>query len=104
MAPSIPADEAAIREQAYYFWEAEGRPEGREQEFWQRAAVAVAEKGQLDTLTKGAPKRGKAEAKLKAAKAAPKVKAASKVKAAASTAKAAPAKAAKAGKPKPKKS
>lgn len=49
-------DDAAIREQAYYFWEEDGRPEGRETEYWTRAEVAVAEKGQMDTLTKPAPK------------------------------------------------
>ena len=81
------ADEAAIREQAYYLWEQDGRPEGREMEYWQRAAVAVAEKGQLATLTKPPPKRS----------------AASKLKAAASETKAAPSKAAKAAaKVKPK--
>ena len=51
------ADDAVVREQAYYFWEQDGRPEGREMEYWSRAAVAVAEKGQMDTLTKTAPKK-----------------------------------------------
>lgn len=32
-----PLDEEAIRLTAYFFWEAEGYPPGREQEFWQRA-------------------------------------------------------------------
>ena len=31
------ADEGRIRERAHAIWEAEGRPEGREQEHWQRA-------------------------------------------------------------------
>ena len=26
-----------IRERAYRLWEADGRPEGREQEYWERA-------------------------------------------------------------------
>lgn len=61
------ADEAAIREQAYYFWEQDGRPDGREAEYWSRAVVALTDKSQLDTLTKPAPKSAKGEPKLKAA-------------------------------------
>ncbi len=79
------ADEATIREQAYYYWEQDGRPHGRETEYWMRAVVAVSEKSQMDSLTKPAPKK------------APKAAAATKLKAAASPAKAAPAKSAKAG-------
>lgn len=106
-----PADEAAIREQAYHFWEQDGRPHGRETEYWMRATVAVSDKSQMDRLTKGPPKTSakveaapklkptakaaKAEPKLKAAKATPKLKAAAK------TAKAAPSKSD--GKAKPKK-
>jgi len=84
----------AVREQAYLLWEKEGRPQGRETEYWMRAKVAVAGKAQLDTLTKPAPKR--------AAK--PDVEA-PKVKAASSKARAAPSKTAKAepAKTKPKK-
>ena len=67
MPKSGPADDAAIREQAYYFWEQDGRPAGRETEYWQRAMVAVTEKSQMDTLTKPAPKKAKAVPKLKAA-------------------------------------
>ena len=88
MAPAHSADEAAIREQAYLFWEEDGRPEGREMEYWSRAAVALAGKAQLDTLSKAPPKDV----------------AAPKTKAAASKVKASPAKAAKpAEKSKPKK-
>ena len=57
MPTARPADETAIREQAYYFWEQDGRPEGRETEYWMRAQVAVAEKEQLDQLVKPAPKK-----------------------------------------------
>ena len=77
-------DEAAIREQAYYFWEQDGRPEGRETEYWERAEVALTEKSQLDTLTALPPKK------------------AAKPKAAASKSKAEPAKAGKPPKKKPK--
>jgi len=61
--------ENAIREQAYYLWEQDGRPPGRDMEYWQRATVLAAEKGQVDTIVKSPPKRpAKAAAsKLKAA-------------------------------------
>lgn len=35
------AVEHAIREQAYYFWEQDGRPHGRETEYWIRAVHSV---------------------------------------------------------------
>jgi hypothetical protein len=106
-------DDAAIREQAYYFWEADGKPEGREAEYWMRAVVAVTEKSQLDTLVKPVPKKvskPKAEAKPAAkSKVAAKAKLAAKpkeakpaLKAAASKTKAAPVKAEPAKKPKKK--
>lgn len=92
-----PTDEA-IREQAYFLWEQDGRPEGREMEYWQRATVVAAEKGQMDTIAKAPPKRP--VSKVKAAALAPKPK----IKAAASKLKAAPVKSAKPdGKAKPKK-
>jgi hypothetical protein len=109
-----PADDAAIREQAYYFWEQDGRPSGRETEYWMRAVVAVTGKSQLETLAKPAPKtaaKPKAEVKPKAAaksKAEVKPRAVAKpaakpaLKAAASKTKAAPAKAEPAKKPKKK--
>ena len=101
-----PADDAAIREQAYYFWEEDGRPPGRETEYWMRATIAVAEKVQLDRLTRPAPKKAKAPTSAKSVKAEakPKPKLAVKpsLKAAASKSKAAPAKAEPAKKPKKK--
>jgi hypothetical protein len=57
MASTVPANDAAIREKAYLLWEQAGRPHGRDMEFWTRAKVAVAEKGQMDTLTEAPPKR-----------------------------------------------
>lgn len=104
MAQGHMANEAAIREQAYYFWEQDGRPQGRDMEYWQRASVAVAEQEQLSTLTEAPPKRGKATG----GKAAAKAKAAprGKLKAAASSVKVPPTKTVKAKdapKPKPKK-
>lgn len=99
--PTRTADEAAVREQAYYFWEQDGRPHGRESEYWARAEVAVADKAQMDTLVEPAPRK---PAKPKAA---PAVKAAAKTSSksaasAASKSKAAPAKAEAAKKPKKK--
>lgn len=89
-------DEAAIREQAYYFWEQDGRPHGRDGEYWDRAVVALTPK----------PVAKKAAAAKPVAKAAVKPKAAAKptpkLKAAASKTKAAPAKAETAKKPKKK--
>jgi len=32
-----PAFEQAVRETAYFLWEQDGRPEGREQEYWYRS-------------------------------------------------------------------
>lgn len=92
MAQGHMANEAAIREQAYYFWEQDGRPQGRDMEYWQRASVAVAEQEQLSTLTKAPPKRAKATAGKAAAKAVP----GGKLKAAASAVKVPPTKMVKA--------
>ena len=105
MPTTQPADDAAIREQAYYLWEAEGRPDGRESEFWMRAVVALTDSAQLDTLMKPAPKKSGAKPKAVAKPVTkPKVaaKPAPKLKAAASKTKAAPAKAEPAKKPKKK--
>ena len=53
------SDEAAIREQAYYFWEQDGRPAGRENEYWHRALVALTEKSDADALIKPPPVRAR---------------------------------------------
>lgn len=37
--------EQAIREHAYFLWEQNGRPAGRELEFWSHAAAALAAVG-----------------------------------------------------------
>ena len=38
--------DARIRERAYHLWEAAGRPEGRDEEFWHRAhSIEAADKG-----------------------------------------------------------
>ena len=92
--PANQAHDDAIREKAYYLWEEDGKPHGRDQEYWQRAMVALSSKAKMDTLPKAAPKKPKAEAKPIPVKA--------KLKAAASKTKSAPTKAAPAKKPKKK--
>ncbi|MDR3472447.1 MAG: DUF2934 domain-containing protein [Devosia sp.] len=42
MPASSAAREQAIREQAYYLWEQDGRPHGRDLEYWARAAAELA--------------------------------------------------------------
>lgn len=37
-----PAREQRIRERAYHLWEQEGRPHGRDREFWERARELIA--------------------------------------------------------------
>lgn len=37
-----------IRERAYALWEEDGRPDGRDQDHWQRAAEELGEAGQTD--------------------------------------------------------
>lgn len=36
-----PERDAMIREKAYHLWEAEGRPDGRDNDFWERASDLV---------------------------------------------------------------
>ena len=55
--PTAKIDDAAIREQAYLLWEQEGRPQGRENEYWMRAKVALSEGSQMNALVEPAPKR-----------------------------------------------
>lgn len=40
--------EELIRERAYALWDAEGRPDGRDQDFWYRAERQLSEQGNLD--------------------------------------------------------
>ena len=37
---NTPKSEHRIRERAYHLWEADGSPEGRAQEYWERARQA----------------------------------------------------------------
>jgi len=38
---NTPEREERIRQRAYHLWEADGRPEGRETEFWERAETFI---------------------------------------------------------------
>ncbi len=51
-------DEAAIRERAHALWEQDGRPEGRDTEYWMRAKVVVSDKSEMDSLTAPPPRPG----------------------------------------------
>lgn len=84
------ADEATIREHAYHLWEKDGRPHGRDNEYWMRAVVALSETPPKSAFPSAPPP------KAKRSSATPKAAAASKTKAA-------PAKTAKATDKKPKK-
>lgn len=42
MEADVQALEHRIREQAYYLWEANGRPSGRDAEFWHLACDVIA--------------------------------------------------------------
>jgi hypothetical protein len=50
-------DDATIRERAYHIWEEEGRPDGRDTEFWMRAETASTDSSQLKTLTEAPPEK-----------------------------------------------
>ena len=43
MTLSTPPSEADIRDRAYYLWEADGRPFGRDAEYWDRAVAWLSE-------------------------------------------------------------
>ncbi|WP_028239089.1 DUF2934 domain-containing protein [Stutzerimonas azotifigens] len=52
-------DEQRIRERAYQLWEADGRPEGRDTEYWTRA------RDEIDSYTKeGDPLAGSIESSV----------------------------------------
>jgi len=45
---AVPSVEQSIRDTAYYLWENDGRPEGRDEEYWHRARAAWLGQQQLD--------------------------------------------------------
>jgi hypothetical protein len=44
----MPSNEAEIRDLAYFLWEQDGRPPGRDHEYWQRALAATSERAEPD--------------------------------------------------------
>ena len=46
-ATSAAVKEQSIREHAYHLWEQDGRPEGRDLEYWVRALQARAKSGKM---------------------------------------------------------
>lgn len=54
---TTPADEAAIRDRAYFLWEADGRPDGLHDHYW---LVAVAEMTSMASSTTVAKPKAKA--------------------------------------------
>ncbi|HVX71737.1 MAG TPA: DUF2934 domain-containing protein [Devosia sp.] len=51
-----PAFEQAVRETAYFLWEQDGRPEGREQEYWFRALERSLRERGADAAIAAAPR------------------------------------------------
>jgi len=43
-------DEQTVRETAYFLWENDGRPEGRDQEYWYRALERTHREHEADDL------------------------------------------------------
>src|SRR5688572_15788072 len=55
-------DEATIREQAYYLWEQDGRPFGRDAEYWVRAEQELQQMLTAGAQLRAAPKVARAAA------------------------------------------
>lgn len=52
-----PAFEQAVRETAYFLWEQDGRPQGREQEYWYRALERTLRERNADHRLRDGPDR-----------------------------------------------
>lgn len=50
-----PDFERSVRETAYFLWEQDGRPEGREQDYWFAALERCLRQRQADRLLTNAP-------------------------------------------------
>jgi hypothetical protein len=50
--------EAQVRDTAYFLWENDGRPSGREKEYWFRALERCLRQREADGLLREAPPRG----------------------------------------------
>ena len=53
-------EERVVRERAHALWEAEGRPEGRQEEHWYRAVHELSVRTSAKKTTATAPRRAKA--------------------------------------------
>ena len=49
--------EHRIRERAYHLWEADGRPEGRAEEYWERAKEAMNDEEGVEGTSSVAPRK-----------------------------------------------
>jgi hypothetical protein len=59
MKPTDKTVEERIRERAYQIWEANGRPFGREEEFWRQACELIAtDNAAPGSRSKGRPRKG----------------------------------------------
>jgi hypothetical protein len=54
---SDPAFELAVRETAYFLWEQDGKPEGRENDYWFRALERQLRERNADRDLKSGPTR-----------------------------------------------
>jgi hypothetical protein len=54
-----PAFEQAVRETAYFLWEQDGRPQGREQEYWYRALERTLRERNADNGLRQHPDAGR---------------------------------------------
>jgi hypothetical protein len=54
---SDPAFELAVRETAYFLWEQDGKPEGRENDYWFRALERQLRERNADRDLKNGPTR-----------------------------------------------
>jgi hypothetical protein len=60
--------EAAIRQRAYFIWEEEGRPQGREWDHWERASWEILNRSGINAEPTPAKKpRKRATSRIKAA-------------------------------------
>lgn len=56
-----PKFEQAVRDTAYFMWENDGHPEGREQEYWYRALSEAVRQREIDQHLGSPPSDGSAD-------------------------------------------
>lgn len=57
--PVDPAFDQKVRETAYFLWEQDGRPEGREQDYWDRALERTLREHDADRKLQDGPRDGR---------------------------------------------